>query len=301
MAKFCKHCGTQLEEGQVCSCPKAQAELAAPVAAPVAAPAPEAAAPVAIADPVAAPAAPAANGFVKKLLDTLKAYWKAPKETAAAVAEDKQGMAVAGVFAGVNFLAAFFFLWRIIGLVISGIMDSIPSDADVDMKEIMEYLEIEQPVFPMLVAGLAIAAIGIAATALVIFIAAKLNKQTIDLKKQIVIEAVHSVIPTALLVAGILLGFLAGWLQFIVLALILVLWFINVCNEVRDVTGVQMMETGKTLAIYTLVVFAVLAVAVYLMSAIGVWGIGELSIQGHTINEALEEADNMLEVLGDMF
>ena len=110
MAKFCKHCGTQLEEGQVCSCPKAQAELAAPVAAPDAAPAPEAAAPVATADPVAAPAAPAANGFVKKLLDTLKAYWKAPKETAAAVAEDKQGMAVAGVFAGVNFLAAFFFL-----------------------------------------------------------------------------------------------------------------------------------------------------------------------------------------------
>ena len=301
MAKFCKHCGTQLEEGQVCSCPKAQAELAAPVAAPVATPAPEAAAPVATAAPAAAPAAPAANGFVKKLLDTLKAYWKAPKETSAAVAEDKQGMAVAGVFTGVNFLAAFFFLWRIIGLVISGIMDSIPSDADVDMKEIMEYLEIEQPIFPMLVAGLAIAAIGIAATALVIFIAAKLNKQTIDLKKQIVIEAVHSVIPTALLVAGILLGFLAGWLQFIVLALILVLWFINVCNEVRDVTGVQMMETGKTLAIYTLVVFAVLAVAVYLMSAIGVWGIGELSIQGHTINEALEEADNMLEVLGDMF
>lgn len=291
MANFCKFCGTKLEEGQACSCPQAQAELAAPAAAP----APEAAAPVA----TAAPAAPAGDSFVKKLLDTLKAYWKAPKETAAAVAEDAKGMTTAGIFAGVNFLAVFFFLWRIIGLVLTGIMDSAPSD--IDMDEVMEMLEIEQPIFPMLLAGLAIAVIGIAATALVIFIAGKLNKQNVDLKKQIVIEAVHSVIPTALLVVGILLGFLAAWLQFIVLALILVLWFINVCGEIRDVAGVQAMETGKSLAINTLVVFVVLAAALWLISTIGVWGIGELSIQGHTINEALEEADNMLEVLGDMF
>ena len=64
MAKFCKFCGTALEEGQVCSCADAQA-----AAAPVATPAPEAA-PVA----TAAPAAPAAPVFGKKLVDTLKAY-----------------------------------------------------------------------------------------------------------------------------------------------------------------------------------------------------------------------------------
>ena len=291
MANFCKFCGTKLEDGQACSCPQAQAELAAPAAAP----APEAAAPVA----TAAPAAPAGDSFVKKLLDTLKAYWKAPKETAAAVAEDAKGMTTAGIFAGVNFLAVFFFLWRIIGLLMDGIKES--AGGKVDMDEIMEMLEIELPIFPMLLAGLAIAVIGIAATALVIFIAGKLNKQNVDLKKQIVIEAVHSVIPTALLVVGILLGFLAAWLQFIVLALILVLWFINVCGEIRDVAGVQAMETGKSLAINTLVVFVVLAAALWLISTIGVWGIGELSIQGHTINEALEEADNILEVLGGMF
>lgn len=293
MAKFCKFCGSPLEEGQVCAC---QAQ-ATPEAAPVAAPAPEAA-PVATAAPAAAPAG---NGLVNKLLDTLKAYWKAPKAAAAEVAEDKQGMTIAGIFAGVNFLAVFFFLWRIIGLLLSTVTDSVGASADVDMKEIMEYLEIEQPIFPMLLAGLAIAVIGIAATALLIFMAGKLNKQTIDLKKQIVIEAVHSVIPTALLIVGILLGFIAAWLQFAVLALILVLWFVNVCNEVREAAGVQIMETGKTLTIYTLVIFVGLAVTVWLVTAIGTWGVGELSIQGHTINEALEEADNMLEMLGDMF
>ncbi len=290
MAKFCKYCGTQLEEGQVCSCPQAQAELAAPAAAP----APEAAAPVATAAPAAAPAA--GNGFVKKLLDVLKGYWKAPKAAAAEVAEDKQGMAIAGVFAGVNFLAVFFFLWRIIGMVMSTF-----TGGDVDMDELMEYLKIEQPIFPMLLAGLAIAVIGIAATALLIFVAAKINKQTVDLKKQIIIEAVHSVIPTALLIVGILLGFLAAWLQFIVLALILVLWFVNVCNDVREVAGVQIMETGKTLTIYALVIFVGLAIAVWLMTAIGGWGIGELAIQGHTMNEAMEEAGDMLGMLGDIF
>ena len=294
MAKFCKFCGSPLEEGQVCTCPNAQAAAqAAPEAAPAAAPAPEAAA-VATAAPAAAPAG---NGFVNKLLDVLKGYWKAPKAAAAAAAEDKQGMAIAGIFAGVNFLAVFFFLWRIIGMLLSTITDG----ADVDWSEQVEFLEIEQPIFPMLLAGLAIAVIGIAATALVIFIAGKLNKQTIDLKKQIVIEAVHSVIPTALLIVGILLGFLAAWLQFIVLALILVLWFVNVCNEVREAAGVQIMETGKTLTIYTLVIFVGLAITVWLMTAIGGWGVGELSIQGHTINEAMEEADNLLEMLGGMF
>lgn len=285
MAKFCKFCGSPLEEGQVCTCQSAQS---APTAAPEAAP-------VATAAPAAAPAA--GNGFVKKLLDVLKGYWKAPKAAAADVAEDKQGMTIAGVFAGVNFLAVFFFLWRIIGMV----MSTFTKSGDVDMDELMEYLEIEQPIFPMLLAGLAIAVIGIAATALLIFLVGKINKQAVDLKKQIIIAAVHSVIPTALLVVGIILGFLAAWLQFLVLALILVLWFVNVCNDVREVAGVQVMETGKSMTIYTLVVFAVLAVAVYLMVAIGGWGIGELSIQGHTMNEAMEEAGDMLGMLGDLF
>lgn len=283
MAKFCKFCGTALEEGQVCSCANAQA-----AAAPVATPAPEAA-------PVAT-AAPAAEGFGKKLVDTLKAYWKAPKATAAAVAEDAKGKTVAGVLLSVNFLAVFFFLWRIIGMLMDGIKES--AGGKVDMDEIMEMLEIETPIIPMLLAAMAIAVIGNAATALVIFIAGKLNKQAVDLQKQIVIAAVHSLIPSAVLIAGILLGFLIPSVQFIVLGLVLVLWFINVCNEARDVAGVQVMESGKTMTIYSLVIFAVLAVAVYAMVSIGGWGVGELSIQGHTINEALEEAENILSVLG---
>ena len=285
MANFCKFCGTPLADGQVCGCQGAQqAAYQAQQAyqAPVA---------------TAAPAAPAGNGFGKKLSETLKSYWQSPKTTAYNAAGDKDGMKVAGVFAGINFLAVFFFLWRIIGLLLS----TVAKTGKVDVSELKDMIDIQEPIFPMLVAGLAVAVLGILATALVIFLAAKLNKQTVDFKQLIVIEAVHSIIPSALLLVGIVLGFLVWWLQFAVLAIILVLWFINICNDIRDITGAQIMESGKSLTTYALIIFAVLAVAVWAMFAIGGWGVGELSIEDMTINEAIEEAGSILEVMGDMF
>lgn len=276
MANFCRFCGSALEEGQVCAC---QANQAAPEAAPV------------------ATAAPAAPGLGNKLVETLKNFWKSPKATAAAVAEDSKSMTIAGIFAGVNVLAVFFFLWRIIGLLLSG----MTGDSDVDMDELIEYLELEYPIFPMLIAGLGITVLGVLMGALVVFIAAKINKQAVDFKKLIVIEAIRSVVPTALLIVGIVLGLLLPALQFLVLALILVLWFVNVCADIRDVAGVQIMETGKAMTINTLVIFAVLAVGVYLMTTIGGWGIGELSIQGVTLNEAIEEAGDLFDMMGSMF
>lgn len=273
MANFCSNCGSPLEEGQVCAC---QSNQAAPVA--TAAPA----------------AAPAASNFV---VDTLKAYWKAPKQAAKEAAAGKKGMTLAGIFAGVNALAVFFFLWRIIGMLLSGIAEK----GDVDVSDLEEMMDLEYPIFPMLLAAIGIAALGILLTALVVFIAGKINKQNVDLKQQIALASIHSILPSAVLVIGIVLGLIAPALQFAVLALILVLWFVNVCDAIREDAGVQIMESGKTLAIQSVVTFAVLAVVVYLMVTIGGWGVGELSIQGTTLNEVLEEADNLLGTLGSMF
>ena len=274
MANFCRFCGSPLEEGQVCAC---QANQAAPEAAPAAAP--------------VATAAPAAGGLDKKLMDTLKAYWAAPKATAAAVAEDPKGMTIAGIFAGVNVLAVFFFLWRIIGMMMTAIADM----GGADVSDLEDLIDIEYPIFPMLIAGLGVTVLGILIGALVVFIAAKINKQAVDFKKLIVVEAVRSVVPTALLIVGIVLGLLLADLQFAVLALILVLWFVNVCADIRDVAGVQVMETGKAMTINTLVICAVLALGVYLMVTIGGWGIGELSIEGTTLNEAFEKISEAME------
>ena len=283
MANFCRFCGSPLEEGQVCAC---QANQAAPEAAP-------AAAPVATAAPAAAPAA---GGLGKKLMDTMKAYWAAPKATAAAVAEDPKGMTIAGIFAGVNVQAVFFFLWRIIGMMMTAIADM----GGADVSDLEDLIDIEYPIFPMLIAGLGVTVLGILIGALVVFIAAKINKQAVDFKKLIVVEAVRSVVPTALLIVGIVLGLLLADLQFAVLALILVLWFVNVCADIRDVAGVQVMETGKAMTINTLVICAVLALGVYLMVTIGGWGIGELSIEGATLNEAFEKISEAMEEGGGL-
>ena len=298
MANFCKYCGTPLQEGYICGCPQAQADYQAQQQAAYQAQQPAYQAPAApqyAAAPVAAPAAPAAgNDLVKSLKDTLLGYWKSPKAAAYAAAGDKNGFATAGIFAGVNFLAVFFFLWRIIGMLLSGIAKT----GDADLSDLKDMLEIEEPIFPMLIAGLGIAVLGILLTALVVFIGAKLNKQNADFKQLIVIEAVHSVVPTALLLAGIVLGFIVWWMQFLVLAIILVLWFVNVLNDIRDITGVQLMADGKTMVINTLVIFAVLAVGAWLMTAIGGWSVGELSIQDMTMNEVIDKAGGIMDMLG---
>lgn len=273
MANFCRFCGSALEEGQVCAC---QANQAAPEAAPVA---------------TAAPAAAPKGNF---LVDTLKAYWKAPKATAAEVAGSDKAATIAGIFAGVNVLAVFAFLWRIIGMLLDGIADK----GGVDVSDLEDLMELEYPIVPMLIAGLGIAVLGILLTALVVFVAGKINKQNVDLKQQIMVAAINSIIPSAILVVGIALGFITWWLQFAILGLVLVVWFINVVNAIREDAGVQALESGKTLTIQSVVIFAVLAVVVYAMVSIGGWGVGELSIQGMTLNEVIEKAGGVLEMLG---
>ena len=256
MANFCRFCGSALEEGQVCAC---QANQAAPQAAPV------------------ATAAPAAAPKANFLLDALKAYLKAPKAAAAAVAEDKQGLTIAGIFAGVNFLAIFLALWRFVGAWI--VKNASLSDVDVD--ELIEKAELEFPIFPMLLAGLGIAVIAIAVAALAVFVVGKLNKQEVDLKKQMVIAAVHSLLPTAVLVVGILLSFLAWWFLAVALGICLVLWVINVMGE---------LPAGENQITASAVVAVVLVLAVVLGGVLANWSIGETSRGGDTINEGIEDA-----------
>ena len=69
-------------------------------------------------------------------------------------------------------------------------------------------------------------------------------------------------------------------------------------DSIREVAGVQMMDSGKALAINAGVVFSILAIGVWLITAIGGWSIGELSIQDVTLNEVFEEADGLLNMIG---
>lgn len=289
MAKFCRFCGSPLEEGQVCACQSAQAAPEAPVAtaeAPVAAPA-------------AAPAA--GNALVASLKATLLGYWKSPKATAAGAAEDKNGMAVAGIFAGVNFLAIFFYIWRVLAMlpsVIGDLMEGMMSGLGGMMGSAMEDLEFEYPIFPMLVSGIVIAAVGIVLSALVVFVIAKLNKQEADIKKLLVTESVNTLPSSVLLLVGLILGFIAWQAQLIVLGVILVLWLITACENIRTIAGAEATQTGKALCIQTVVVFVALAVAVFAIDKLFGWCFGELSIDGMSIADAMDAMGSLGGMVG---
>lgn len=288
MAKFCRHCGSPLEEGQVCACQSTQAAPEAPVATAEA--------------PAAAPAA--GNALVNSLKAALLGYWKSPKAAAAAVAEDKSSLAMAGIFAGVNFLMIFFYMWRMLGQITSmvgDLMESIMGGLAGLMGGGMEdAIEFEYPILPLLVSGIVIAAVGIALSALVIFVAAKINKQEADIKNLLVIQSVHTIAPSALLLVGLILGFITWELQVLVLALILVLWFINICNDVRETAGVQAMDSGKTLAIQTAIVFVALAIVVFAISKLTGWCFEELAVDGVSVGEALEGMSSLGGMMGGL-
>lgn len=283
MAKFCRFCGAPLEEGQVCSCQS----TAAPEAV------------VTEVSSVAVDVAPVASGTLLDTLKTaLKGLLKAPKATADAVAEDKNGLAVAGILAGINALAVFFFIWRIFGQIfslvadmmgkLSGLGSMMGGAADIPDME-MGY-----PIFPMLVSGILIATLGIALTALIVFVVGKIAKAEVDLKKLLVVESTHSVFHSVLMLVGILLGFISWQLQMFVLLLMLVLWLVNTCAEVHCVTGQSANESTKSLGIQTGILCVALAIAIFVISKLVGWCFGELTVNGTALGDALGMLGSLL-------
>ena len=250
MAKFCKFCGAPLEEGQVCTCQSSQT-------------------------------APVTTSNSNILVDTLKTYFQAPKATATAVAQNKQGTAVAGIFAGVNFLAVFFFLWRIIGAFI----EKSASLSEVDIEDLVKEADLVYPIFPMLIAGLAITILGIAITALVVFVVGKINQQEVNVKEQILIASVHTLIPTAVLIVCTLLSLLAWWFLLVALTVNLVLWFVNIQNALD-----QGDDSGKSALIRIGAIVLAMVIVVGLSSVLANWSIGEVEMDGDTMNEQIEES-----------
>lgn len=280
---FCQNCGKQNPDGSV-FCDGCGAQIGAAPAAPVyeaPAQAPTYAPP---AQPVVnyyAPQGtvavkPAGNGFGKKLMDTIKGALKTPKATAAATANQKEGMGIASILAGANALAIFLFIWRFIGAYITKAADL----ADEKANDWIEAFEITYPILPMLLAGLLIAVIGIAVTAVAVFLINKLNKQESNMKQLIVIAAVNSLPATALMIAGTLLSFLTWWFFTIVLIAIAAMGIANICGAV---------DQEKNTLVQTGVIAVALMVAFGLTSILTNWSIGELASEEVTLNQTREE------------
>lgn len=273
MAKFCKFCGTPLEEGQVCSC---QASQAAPAAAPVA---------------TAAPAPSAAAGLLNKLKNAFLSYVKAPEATVQkAVNED---IKIPAIFAGINALAAFLFLWKLLGGIFGPIDEALGElgAAFGGGKSV----GVTYPFFLLLLSGILLAAIFIGLSALGLFCASKLTKKALTIQQSFTVAAYNSIFPTLLLVVGILLGLIDLGAQLIVLPIALVLWTIFAVRDARDYAGLNATIAGKNLLIQTVLMVVVGALSIYLAWEIALWCVSSIEIMGVQIGDAIENFTNIFE------
>lgn len=274
MAKFCKYCGTPLEEGQVCTCAGAQAEAAAPVAT------------------ATAPAAPSAlNSLFTDVKNDFLGYLRAPDATVRAALN--KGLKIPAIFAGVNALAAFFYCWKLIVSILTGIMDAFGVGAYAS--------QVSYPVFLLLVIGILFAVVYIGLSALGLFSISKLTKRELSLTQSITIASYHTLIPTLLLLVGTLLGFISLTAQLIVLPIALIIWSIFAVRDAKEYAGMNATLAGKNLLIQTVVTLIVAGLAIYLSYQLMIWGIGEVSADGQTLKESFEAMSNGLDgLLGGM-
>lgn len=267
MAKFCKYCGTPLEEGQVCTCAGAQNEAAAPVAT------------------AAAPAAPSAlNSLFTDIKNDFLSYLRAPDATVRNALN--KGMKIPAIFAGINALAAFFYCWKLIVSILSSIMDAFGAGAYAS--------QVSYPVFLFLLIGILFAVVYIGLSALGLFSISKLTKRELSFTQTITVASYHSLIPTMLLLVGILLGFISLTAQLIVLPIALIIWSIFAVRDAKEYAGLNATLAGKNLLIQTVVTTIVAGLAIYLSYQLMIWGIGEVSADGQTLKESFEAMSNGL-------
>lgn len=274
MAKFCKYCGAPLEEGQQCTCAESQA-AAAQAAAPAAVPA---------AAPETAPAAPNATAEQAKALlleakDILLTYVKAPQAAAQATMNSANHLALAGVFAGANALAALLFIWRLMGQVL-GMVTGVAGSLGVDIK---------YPFFPMLITAIVLTVVFTGMSGLALFVCGKITKREMDIKYAMEIAAVASVLPTALLLVGVILGFIAWQLQVICLVLAGIVWVANGLADLNDYTGLKANASIKDLGVVVLTMLVVAAVCYFATSKLSVWCVGEITVMGQKVSEFLKQ------------
>lgn len=274
MAKFCKYCGTPLEEGQVCTCAGAQNEAAAPVAT------------------ATAPAAPSAlNSLFTDIKNDFLSYLRAPDATVRAAAN--KGLKIPAIFAGVNALAAFFYCWQLIASMLGGIMDIFGAGAYAP--------EVTYPVFLYLVIGILFATVYIGLSAVGLFCISKLTKRELSFTQSLTVASYHSIIPTLLLLTGTILGFISLPAQLIVLPIALIVWSIFAVRDAKEYAGMNATLAGKNLLIQTVVTTIVAGLAIYLSYQLMIWGIGEISADGQTLKESFEAMSNGLDgLLGGM-
>lgn len=192
---FCKFCGAKLEEGQVCTCPQAQA--AAQPAAPVQPETPVQN--VVNAQPAVTPIAPAAPAqpsqfglIMKRFAELLGQFFKNPAQAIrTAVSEDQ--VIPAAILTVIRAV--------IMGLLLLGVNVKLFGD-------IRSYLDVPNP-FIFFLYGILMAVLTTGLFLVAVFALSRITKSTVSFKAVFVANAFNSIWVTGLLVVATFFSFLS--------------------------------------------------------------------------------------------
>lgn len=291
---FCRYCGTQIEDGKICSCP--QAQQAAAQAAPQVAPMQPPVAPV---QPPVAPAAPAAPNAIsvafKNLLPFVKSYVASPKAATKELVA-KKDVVMASIFAAFHMLISILFFVSVLGtlkssvLSIVGVAGSLVSGA----------LNISLPVFPLILSGIVAAAVTIGLSTCALVVVAKLSKTNFSFAEAYVTAALGSFYPSVILVAAMILSLISGVVMAVVAAVALVVWAIVAVSDVKTFCGYDATVSTKNEAILTVVFFVVILVAAWIAFALLKWDLSNIKIAGQKVGDAFSSLLSGM-MSGDLF
>ncbi len=284
MAKFCKYCGSPLEEGQECACGGAVAEVQMPATASE------------------AEAGGAGNGstLLAELKDVLLCGLKTPRQAASKLENSKNKMAVAGIIAGIHAIAVFLLLLKSMTGLIGGVVSGI-SDAMGGLLSSAEDIEITYPVFPMILSGIMISAIAIGVAGLLNFAFAKLAKKETAALDCIMDSAVDSLYPSVLLIAATVVGFISSSLQLLVLLLLLVVVIVTAVDNARMYADMRIDQTTKNYISVIVGIFAAIVVVGFTTKLMAIdWCLMAVEIEGATIEEIVEQIGSAANLLGGL-
>ncbi len=288
--KFCKYCGTQLQDGQVCSCPSAQQAAAAaqpqqpvyqqpvyqqpvqpqyqqPVYQQPVQPAPAAA-------PTMAPTKPEGPNMFKNLVDVLLDTLKSPQKGCARLVADKARLPMLGMILGTHALLLMFVIWRFFGMIVGG-------------TGAAEY--IEYPFFSLLLTGILLAGIFAGLYGVTLFLYSKISKQgNVGILDAIVAATGYTIWPTGILLVGLLMSFLGDFGAFMYALCIILsvwVWVITTADGVREIAGVNTGDGSAKMGIVIGIRLSVFAISMWLMITLMGWCVEGITIMGHSIGD----------------
>ena len=297
---FCKYCGATLEEGQTCTCEKAQAAAqqatqAEPVAAAQQPQAEQAATSQTAqqAQQAASAAAGTAVAAAKSIIPYAKEYFVNPGKAVRQVVE-QDNMTLAIVLTVVRVLAMGLAVYGLLRKICSAVMDTMLSAMGLAGALTGSGLSgaagtsISASFLGSLLWGIIMALIGMALFILMIFALVKIQKGSVSIKAIYEASAANGILTSALLLVAFILSFLSINLCIAFLALAGISWMI------MGVLTAQLLcqdnVSGKFWLLYFVGVVLVVVIGYYVMPGLFLNAVGSITVTVMGVSQTLQSA-----------